>query len=142
MSELASLYPIFKDEVYRRSARIGTTTIVGAGALLAGMLGFAVTSEAFARSERLFCAGGVGLFVAALLLQVSREASRHAQAKRALIRIERALGLFEAGRHLPDQSLYPQEWMTPPPPERATFPSYVLLGTLALLLVVEILISG
>jgi hypothetical protein len=52
------------------------------------------------------------------------------------------MGLFEAGRYLPNEALYPPEWITPPPPERATFPSYVLLATLALLFVVEILTSG
>jgi len=137
--ELVDLCAIFKAEVYRRTARIGTITMVGAGVLLAGMLAFGMTSHSFRRGERLVCAIGVGVFVASLLLQITREASRHARAKQGLIRIERAMGLFDVGRYLPGESLYPPEWTTPPPRERATVPSYLFLGMLALLFVVEIL---
>jgi hypothetical protein len=140
--ELLALCPIFKDEVYRRSARIGTITALGAGGLLAGMLWFAGIDEAYTVAERLFCAAGVGLFTGALVHQIRREGGRHAGAKLALIRIERALGVFEPGRYLPNEALYPEEWKVPPPPGRAiTVPSLVLV-LFAALFIVEMLIAG
>ncbi len=135
---LATLYPIFKEEVYRRKARIGTITIAGAGVFLLGMLWFGEANAAFSRAERLVCAAGVGLFLAALLHQISGEISRHSRAKEALIRIERGLGLFDPGKYLPDGPLYPAAWETASPPGRAILVPRLVLGTLALLFVLEI----
>lgn len=136
---LTTLCPMFKEEVYRRTARIGNLTIFGAAALVGGMLWFAAWGDEFDALERLLCAAAVALFVATLLYQVSREAARHAGAKDALIRVERAAGLFEAGRHVPGTALYPEAWSVPPPKARATRAANVALTLLGLLFVLQIL---
>jgi len=142
MNDLLTLCSIFKEEVYRRNARIGTLTALGAGGLVAGMLWFGEAVEAFTPAARLLCAAGVGLFTGALVHQIRREGGRHAGAKLALIRIERALGLFEAGRYLHGEPLYPEEWKMAPPPSRGTrVPSLVLI-LIAALFIGEMLIAG
>jgi hypothetical protein len=132
---------MFKEEVYRRTSRISNITIFGAGGLVAGMLWFATWADEFGGLERVLCAVGVIVFVAALLYQVSREASRHAGAKDALIRIERALGLFEPGRHMPAAALYPEAWMVLPARSRSIRAAEVVLSFLGLLFVLEILLT-
>jgi len=138
---LTTLCPMFKEEVYRRTARIGNITILGAAGLVGGMLWYATWADEFGDVERLLCALGVVMFLGALLYQVSREAERHAEAKDALIRIERALGLFEPGRHLPAAAVYPEAWMVLPPKARSTRAAQVVLVVLGLLFVVEILVA-
>jgi hypothetical protein len=88
------------------------------------------------------CAAGVAVLVGTLLYQVSREAARHAGAKEALIRIERALGLFEPGRHVPNEPLYPDDWKIPPPIGRAQTVSSLVLIVMAALFIAEVLIAG
>jgi hypothetical protein len=137
---LTTLCPMFKEEVYRRTARIGNIAMVGAAVLVGGMLWYAIWADEFGAMERLLCAAAVVIFVSGLLYQISREATRHAGAKEALIRVERALGLFESGRYLPGDALYPEAWSVAPPRARATRGARVTLVCLGLLLVVEILI--
>ncbi len=136
---LTTLCPMFKEEVYRRTARISNITMFGAAALVGGMLWYATWADEFGAVERLLCAAAVAIFIGALLYQVSREAARHAGAKEALIRIERALGLFEPGRHMPAAAIYPEAWMVLPPKSRSTRAAQVVLTVLGLLLLVEIL---
>jgi multisubunit Na+/H+ antiporter MnhG subunit len=142
MSDLLStLCPMFKEEVYRRTTRISNMTLLGAAGLVAGMLWYATWADEFGGLERILCALGVTVFVVALLHQVSREAARHAGAKDALIRIERALGLFEPGRHMPAAALYPEAWMVPPPTSRATRHAKIVLSVIGALFVLEILLT-
>ncbi len=142
MSDLLStLCPMFKEEVYRRTRRISNLMIGGSTGLVAGMLWFATWADEFGDAERLVCAAGVVVLVGALLHQISREAARHAGAKDALIRIERALGLFEPGRHMPAAALYPEAWMILPPRARSTRAAEVVLSLLGLLFLVEILLT-
>lgn len=142
MSDLLStLCPMFKEEVYRRTRRISNIMIGGSAGLVAGMLWFATWADEFGAEERLVCAAGVAVLVGALLHQISREAARHAGAKEALIRVERALGLFESGRHIPAAALYPEAWMVPPPRTGATRAADIVLSLLGLLFLVEILLT-
>lgn len=138
---LTTLCPMFKEEVYRRTARIGNITMFGAAVLVGGMLWYATWADEFGEVERLLCVVGIAIFVAALLYQVSREAARHAGAKEALIRVERALGLFDAGRHALGEALYPEAWSVPPPRSRATRGARVTLVCLGVLFVIEILVA-
>jgi hypothetical protein len=105
------------------------------------MLWYATWADEFGAMERILCAVAVVVLVGTLLFQISREAARHAGAKEALIRVERALGLFESGRYLSDKPLYPEAWAVPPPRSRATRASEVTLTLLGLLFVLEILIT-
>lgn len=138
---LTTLCPMFKEEVYRRTARIANITVFGSAALVSGMLWFATWGDEFDAAERLLCAAAVALLVAALLFQISREAARHAGAKDALIRIERALGLFEAGRHMPGAAVYPEAWAISPPRSRATRAAHLTVAALGVLFVLQILMT-
>ncbi|MEW6684148.1 MAG: hypothetical protein AB1451_14715 [Nitrospirota bacterium] len=138
---LTTLCPMFKEEVYRRTARISNIAIFGGAGLVGGMLWYAIWADEFGVMERLLCAAAVAIFIGALLYQVSREAARYAGAKEALIRIERALGLFEPGRHIPAAAIYPETWMVLPPKSRSTRAAYVVLPLLGVLFVIEILVA-
>jgi hypothetical protein len=113
----------------------------GAAALVGGMLWYATWADEFGAMERLLCAAAVVIFVAGLLYQISREATRHAGAKEALIRVERALGLFESGRHIPGEALYPEAWSVAPPRARATRGARIVLACLGFLFLIEILVA-
>lgn len=138
---LTTLCPMFKEEVYRRTARIGNITLFGAAGLVTGMFWYATWADEFGVIERIMCAAAVGIYVGALTYQISREAARHAGAKDALIRVERALGLFEAGRHTPGTAVYPEAWAIPPPRSRATRAAHLTLAALGVLFVLQILMT-
>lgn len=141
MSDLVqSLYPIFKEEVFRRASRIAGGALSGAAGMVIGMFWFARVSETFSTAERGLCAAAVGVFSAGLVFFIEREGSRHAGAKTGLIRLEQALGVFEAGRHVPGESLFPAEWRTAPPPGRAVRGAQALVLATAALFVIELML--
>lgn len=139
---LVALYPIFKEEVFRRGTRIATLGLAGSGGMLAGMFWFASMGGGWSVWDRVLCAAAVAVAGGSLLYHIDREGARHAGAKEGLIRLERALGLFDAGRHLPDDSLYPRAWQVAPPRGRATRGAQLGVLAITLLFIAELWIGG
>lgn len=132
---LFTLYPIFKEEVYRRRHEMVRWTAIGAGSLCAILLVVLLVPSArqlTLGSRALLCSGILLLTItfAALILQQDH---RRRQAKRILIDLERALGLFDDNAFLTHGSLYPENWRTDWERNRSVALSLTLLGLLTLI---------
>ena len=111
---LRMLYPLFKAEVFRRRESMLNIVRSGSIALFFFLaMVFLLPHPGLADSGKLLLAGGVGLFTAALLFQLRAQSQRHAEAKRQLIDLERALQLFESIEG--NEHVYPHEWERPAP---------------------------
>ncbi|HIE65826.1 MAG: hypothetical protein ABGX83_00465 [Nitrospira sp.] len=137
------LYPIFKEEVYRRRAAMAR--ISRRGSLLFVSLSILILFNPerllFSPSLKSLVIIGIGLATALLVTQIIQEKRRHEKAKRQLITLEKGLGLFESGRYLPEETLYPVEWQESPGRDAGMILSLVgVIGTgIVLSLIVLIL---
>lgn len=135
------LYPIFKEEVYRRRCVIGQISRYGALFFLSisvFVFHFEAKSEVLA-SPKLYAVGGVMVSLALLIYQLIQEKSRHEQAKLQLITLEKGLGFFEAGSYLPNQPLYPEAWEKRPKLDAGLALSILCLSGTAFFLILMIL---
>jgi len=116
LETLHRLYPIFKEEVYRRRASMAQIARLGVFFNVAFSLMIALFSEKLPREMGFRYSSVVGVLLLALLLiyQIFQEKSRHEKAKLQLITLERSFGFFEAGKHLPNETLYPANWQDRP----------------------------
>jgi hypothetical protein len=130
------LYPIFKEEVYRRRAAMGQIARIGV------LFYLALTFLVFFFSEKLITEPGArytittGIVLSAVLLiyQIIQEKSRHEKAKLQLITLEEAFGFFEGGQHIPHKPLYPSEWRDRPKVDHGlVFMCLSLAGTASVL---------
>lgn len=129
---LRILYPIFKEEVYRRRAAMAR--IARRGSLLFVTLSilmlFTPERLLFSPSLKSLVVIGIGLALALLVTQIIQEKRRHKKAKRQLITLEKGLRFFESGCYLPDKTLYPVEWEEGPGGDAGMVLSLVgLIGT-------------
>ncbi|HEY7532320.1 MAG TPA: hypothetical protein VH681_05990 [Nitrospiraceae bacterium] len=134
------LYPLYKEEVYRRREQMMKLTAWGATGLVA-MLFASVLSPYPAR----FVGGGQWLIGATALVWgslfcwlVLQHQYRHRLAKQMLIQLERTLGLYEQGLLIENQAIYPDEWQTAWLRDRSGF-LYILF--LAMLTALTIAVS-
>ncbi len=113
---LQLLYPIFKEEVYRRRAAMAQIARAGVFFNVALSLGLLLFSEKLSADTALRYAATVGVTLLTILLiyQIIQEKSRHEKAKRQLITLEKGFGFFEMGRYIPNEALYPSEWRDRP----------------------------
>lgn len=109
---LTTLYPLYKEEVYRRREQMMKWTAVGAVGFLAMLGGLLLSPQKTVLSPlegwllALASLGWSGL-CGALVLQ---QQHRHRQAKQVLIQLEQALGFYEEGLLVENQMLYPERW--------------------------------
>ena len=111
--ELELLYPWYKEEVFRRRERMMWLTACTSGVLvlvLVIVLVFPMPATS-TTTAALVCLG-VALFSGIMAYLIVQQRTRHLMAKQVLITIEQELGLYEKGRHLEDDALYPKEWQT------------------------------
>jgi hypothetical protein len=111
---LKVLYPWYKEEVFRRREQMMRLTAFASAflvLLLVTMLAVPSTPHPGFTGE-LFAMTGVALFTGIFAYLILQQRDRHRMAKRALVEIERAMGLYEEGRFLLGESLYPEDWQT------------------------------
>ncbi len=132
---LLVLYPLFKEEVYRRREQMMRWTAVGAGALVSILLGLLLvpTAGSLTAGGRTLAAFGILLLTVTFVTLIVQQRHRHRQAKHTLIELERALGLFDTDRFIDHRTLYPDEWQTDWTRDRSMMASLTLLGLLTLL---------
>ncbi len=135
------LYPIFKEEVYRRRATMGQIARMGIFSfvlLLFLVLYFGDQSDVLLKMKLPFIAG-ILLTSFFLIYQIIQEKSRHEQAKLQLITLEEGFDFFEAGSYLPEKALYPDHWKKRPSLDSGMLVSILCLKGSALLLILTIL---
>lgn len=108
------LYPIFKEEVYRRRDQMMRWTAIGAGSLVTLLLIVLLTPSAhlLAFPARLLLASGSLLLAMTFAVMVWQQHDRHRQAKQQLIKLEQTLRLFEDQPWPNDRPMYPDDWQT------------------------------
>lgn len=132
---LLALYPLFKEEVYRRREQMMRWTAIGAASMVAILLVLLLVPEQgrLSLSGRVLLAGAIVLLASTFAALVLQQHQRHRQAKQTLIEIERALGLFDPDIFRDRRPLYPAHWQTDWKHDRSTTLSLALLGLLAFL---------
>ena len=137
---LLTLYPLFKEEVYRRRHEMMRWTVIGAGSLFTILLILLLvpTSRQLSPGARALMCCGVVLLTATFMTVILQQRQRHQQAKRTLIELEQSLGLYETDVFADHRPLYPDQWQTDWQHDRTTALAFLLLGLLTLLNVIAI----
>jgi hypothetical protein len=111
---LTVLYPLYKGEVYKRREQMMRLTAFGSFGLIAmtfSLLLSPLKSRLSTPESLLLGLAAVvwcGLFCGLILQQQDR----HRLAKQVLIQLEQALGFYEEGLFIEQQTLYPGKWKT------------------------------
>jgi hypothetical protein len=132
---LLTLYPLFKEEVYRRREQTMRWTAIGAASMCTILMVLLLVPEQgrLTLGGRALIAGAIMLLAATFASLIHQQHQRHRQAKHTLIELERALGLFEADSFSGQRPLYPDHWQTDWTRDHSAALSLTLLGLLALL---------
>ncbi|MDP3090843.1 MAG: hypothetical protein Q8N04_09210 [Nitrospira sp.] len=106
------LYPIFKEEVYRRRDQMMRWTAIGAGSLVAilSIVLLGPAAHSLSATSRLLLACATLLLAITYMGIIWQQHNRHRQAKQQLITLEQALGLFGEFPSHHDSALYPEDW--------------------------------
>ena len=111
---LTVLYPLYKDEVYKRREQMMRLTEFGAFGMVAMVFALLLSPHKSQLSSLEASLLGLvaliwcGLFCGLILQQ----RYRHRLAKQVLIQLEQALGFYEDGLFIENQALYPAKWKT------------------------------
>ncbi len=121
LETLKLLYPIFKEEVYRRRAAMAHIARIGTLFYLTLTFAFFFFPGKTITSTGPRYAAGVGVILSTILFiyQIAQEKSRHEKAKLQLITLEEAFGFFEVGQHIAHKALYPSKWRDRPKVDQA-----------------------
>jgi len=115
---LTVLYPLYKDEVYKRREQMMRLTAFGAFGLIAMVFALLLSPvKSRLSSPETFLLGLVGLIWCGLFCGlILQQRYRHRLAKQVLIQLEQALGFYEDGLFIEHQALYPAKlktaWLT------------------------------
>lgn len=114
LDTLKSLYPWYKEEVFRRRENMIRLAGGASGLLLLALVLLLIAPASVDLDERMktFAGTGTALFSGLVAYLILQQRARHRKAKQVLIEIERELGLYEIGRYLPGKALYPESWQT------------------------------
>lgn len=106
------LYPIFKEEVYRRRDQMMRWTVIGAGSLVAilSIVLLVPAAHSLSAMSRLLLTSATLLLAITYTGIIWQQYSRHRQAKQQLVKLEQALGLFGELPGHDGSALYPEEW--------------------------------
>jgi len=111
---LTVLYPIYKQEVYRRREQMMKLTAFGAVGLTAMLCGLLLSPQKHHLiSSETFLLGLTSLIWSGLFsILILQQQERHRLAKQVLVQLEQALGFYEEGLYADRQTLYPEGWKT------------------------------
>ena len=142
LETLRLLYPIFKEEVYRRRAAMAQ--IARQGSLFFVFLSLLTLLLPQERAISPLLKGpacvAVALAASLLVLQIREEKLRHEKAKQQLITLEKGFQFFEVGSYLPNEPLYPPDWQKRPRVDPGMLISITALLATALLSILIILL--
>lgn len=138
------LYPIFKEEVYRRRDQMMRWTAIGAGSLVAILCIVLLTpaAQSLSATSRLLLAGATLLLAIVYVGIVLQQHTRHRQAKQQLIKIEQTLGLFGASSTPADSAFYPDAWQTEWTRDRSLLQYIAVLTLLTGIVLIAILLPS
>jgi len=129
---LTVLYPLYKEEVYRRREQMMKLAAWGAVGLLAMLFAVLLNpSKSRLTPPEGWLIGFAALVWAGLFCSlIAQQGYRHRLAKHLLIELERALGLYEEGLFVEHKALYPDGWQTAWLGDKSTLLYFTCLGVL------------
>jgi membrane associated rhomboid family serine protease len=140
---LTVLYPLYKEEVYRRREQMMRLTAFGSLGLIAMLFALLLSPQKNRLGSFDTLIIGVasliwgGLFCALILQQQYR----HRLAKQVLVQLEQALGFYEEGLVVEHQALYPESWKTAWLGDRTGILYFTTIGSLTALLLLALIFS-
>ena len=140
---LTVLYPLYKEEVYRRREQMMRLTALGALGLIAMLFAFLLSPQ----KDRLTSFDALFIGLASLIwcglfcILILQQRYRHRLAKQVLVQLEQALGFYEEGLVVEHQALYPERWKTAWLSDRTGTLYLSALGSLTALLLLALLFS-
>ncbi len=135
------LYPIFKDEIFRRREQMMRLTAFASAFLLLVLVTLlAMTPWPTPTSPtRWFAISGVGLFSGLFAYLILQHADRHRMAKQQLIELEQTLGLYQDGWQPDGNALYPKNWQSDWTADRSVTIYLAILAALTALVICAML---
>lgn len=135
------MYPIFKDEVFRRRDQMMRLTAWASTLLvviLATKLAFfhGVTPPA---PTQWLTISGILVFSGLFAYLILQHASRHRMAKQQLIALEQTVGLYQDGWKKNGEAIFPPSWQSDWTGDRSVTIYLVILSTLTALVICAIL---
>lgn len=142
-STLLTLYPLFKEEVYRRRQEMMRWTAFGSVGLIAMLMVLALRpGKDHLTSVEALLIGLASLVWCGLFCALIRQQQhRHRQAKQVLIQLEQALNLYAEGIFVENQALYPEAWTSDWMSDRTELLYYAALSSLTALLLLVLLVT-
>jgi hypothetical protein len=138
------LYPLFKDEVFRRREQMMRLTAFASTILVLILITLLpLSSWATPTSPmRWFSISGVALFSALFAFLILQHADRHRMAKQQVIELENALGLYQEGWKLSGEALFPKNWQTDWNTDRSVALYLTILAALTTLAISGMFVLG
>ena len=139
---LLTLYPLFKEEVYRRRQEMMRWTAIGSVGLIAILVSILVLpSKPLTWAESVLMGSAELIWCGLCCALIRQHQDRHRQAKQVLIQLEQALHLYETGLFLEEHSLYPQTWTSDWTRDKTGLLYYGTLGALAVLVLLALVVT-
>jgi hypothetical protein len=108
------LYPLFKDEVFRRREHMIRLSVFHNAFLVLLLVTMLVVSPGQTpdSTTRWLAISGLALFSGFFAYLILQQADRHRIAKQQLIELEKGVGLFKKDWYFKGQAVYPENWQT------------------------------
>ncbi len=139
---LKVLYPLYKEEVFRRREQMMRLTAFASAFLVLLLVTLLAVPGRPGRdvTQAVFATTGVALFSSIFAYLILQQRNRHRMAKQTLIEIERVLGLYEEGLYALQKALYPDDWQTAWLSDRSVTIYLVVLAALTVLVIAAMLV--
>ena len=140
---LTVLYPLYKEEVYRRREQMMRLTGLGSFALIAMLFAFLLSpqKELLTSFDTLFIGVASLIWCGLFCALIHQQRYRHRLAKQVLVQLEQALGFYEEGLVADHQTLYPEGWKTAWLSDRSGTLYFTTICSLTGLLLLALLLS-
>jgi hypothetical protein len=111
---LTVLYPLYKEEVYRRREQMMKLTALGTAGLVLMLCGLLLSprSPHLAPQEALLLGMASLVWCGLCSALIHQQQQRHRLAKQVLIQLEQMLGFYEDGLAAERRPMYPESWKT------------------------------
>ena len=136
------LYPLFKDEVFRRRNHMILLSVFHNAFLILLLVTILTVSSEHATNPtiRWFAISGLAVFSGFFAYLILQQADRHRMAKQQLIELEKRIGLYKKSWHFTGNAVYPEHWQTDWVADRSVTIYLAILTSLTALVVCAMLI--
>ena len=138
------LYPLFKEEVFRRRDHMIRLSIFHNAFLVLLLVTMLAVSPGDTPdfTTRWLAIAGIALFSGFFAYVILQQADRHQMAKQQLIKLEKGMGLYQEGWHSNGKTTYPEHWQTDWVTDRSVTLYLAVLTSLAALVISAMLIRS